>query len=134
VALEKRIERLEELFQPSSEKQARRCPPPDFVAIMDEYSSMKAAMAENCYRGSPNGLVKIEPRDEALQHYGRPYTKSEFDELAIRRGLEKRGCYSPSEIDELTEEWLEFFSTPRKVLEAEIRARRAERGIGGGKR
>jgi hypothetical protein len=130
VALEKRIERLEELFQPTSEKQARRCPPPNFVAIMDEYGFMKAAMAENRSRGG----VKIKPRDEAYEYYGRPYTKSEFDELAIRRGLEKRGCYSPSEIDELTEEWLEFFSTPREVLEAEIRARRAERGIGGGKR
>jgi len=123
----RRIERLEELFQPSSEKQARRWPPPDFVAIMDEYSSMKAARAENCSRGG----VKIKPRDEAYENYGRPYTKSEFDELAIRRRLAKRGCNSPSAIDELTEEWLEFFSIPPEVLEAEIKARRASRGIGG---
>jgi hypothetical protein len=97
---------------------------------MDEYGSMKAARAENHFRGSPNGLVKIEPRDLALEHYGRPYTKREFDKLAIRRGLEKRGCYSPSEMDELTEEWLEFFSTPREVLEAEIRERRRYGGRG----
>jgi hypothetical protein len=97
---------------------------------MDEYGSMKAARAENHFRGSPKGLVKIEPRELAREHYGRPYTKSEFDELAIRRGLEKRGCYSPSEMDELTEEWLEFFSTPREVLEAEIRERRRYGGRG----
>jgi hypothetical protein len=108
MSFERRVERLEELFQPSSGKQTRHWPPPDFVAIIDEYSSMKAAMAENCSRGG----VKIEPRDVAYEYFGGPYTKSEFDELAIRRGLEKRRCYSPSEIDELTEEWLEFFSIP----------------------
>jgi hypothetical protein len=119
-SLERRLGHLEERLQPSSEKQARRGPPPDFVAIMDELASMKAARAENCSRGG----VKIEPRDIAFEHYGRSYTKREFDELAIRRGLGKRGCYSPEEMDEKTEDWLEFFEVPIEEIEAGIRERR----------
>ena len=82
MALQTCIGRLKARLQPSPERQARRGPAPDFVAIMAEYGSMKAARAENHFRGSPKGLAKIEPRDIAFEHYGRPYTKREFDELA----------------------------------------------------
>jgi hypothetical protein len=78
-------------------------------AVLDELSGMGAMMSDSSYRGSPNGLVKIEPRDIAREFYGREYTEREFLELAIVRALEKRGC--PEEtIEDYKPGLLEFFA------------------------
>jgi hypothetical protein len=81
---------------------------PDVVAVLNEYSSMRAMMSDNSYRGSPNGLVKIEPRDVAREFYGGDYTEREFRELAILRALEGLG-YEGEQIDERTPELLTLF-------------------------
>ena len=78
-------------------------------AVLDELSGMRAMMSDSSYRGSPNGLVKIEPRDIAREFYGREYTEREFLELAIVRALEKHGC--PEEtIEDYKPGLLEFFA------------------------
>jgi hypothetical protein len=50
------------------------------MAIMDEVQAIEwwaNASDISIYRGPPNGLVKIQSRDVAYEHYGRDYTEEE---------------------------------------------------------
>jgi hypothetical protein len=99
------------------------------MAIMDEVQAIEwwaNASDISIYRGSPNGLVKIQSRDVAHEHYGRDYTEEEKLELAIRNALAKRG-HAPEEIDELTEEWLEAYPKAIEELDKELEAERRNR-------
>jgi hypothetical protein len=104
---DKRLDRLEQLLEASNDPMLQPIDP-DFSAIEQEYNHMKAAMSDSSYRGSPSGPVKIEPRDAAYEHYGGDYTEREFCELAIARGLEKRG-HSAARIAELIDPHLALF-------------------------
>jgi hypothetical protein len=107
-ANDQRLDQLERLFEASTD--ARYQPiDPDFLAIFDEYSAMKGSMAEQRFRGSASGPVTVAPVNAAYEFYGRPYTQREFRELAIARGLEKRGR-SAAEIAELMDTYLELFA------------------------
>jgi hypothetical protein len=102
-----RIEALEKLLaQTSTEEDSALSPL--VVAMLDEYSAMGAMMSNQSYRGSPRGLVKIEPRDVAREHYGRDYSEQEFRELAIIRALGGLG-YDAEQIDEWVPELLAVF-------------------------
>ena len=81
---------------------------PEVVAVLDEYSGMRAMMSDKSYWGSPNGLVKIEPRDVAQEFYG-DYTQREFLELAVVRALEGLG-YPDEKIDERLSKLVEMFA------------------------
>jgi hypothetical protein len=98
-----KLERLERLLVTSSEDDWTRRPiHPDALAILDEIESLK--------QGSRwiSGKVKVEPEDEALAHFGRPYTDRELCELAVARALEKRGR-TTAEIAEERGAWLAYF-------------------------
>jgi hypothetical protein len=109
-SFERRAERLEQMFSEPSE--ARRIgPDPDWCAILDELASLKASRAVH-YRGGK----RIEGEDLPRKLLGENYTRTELLELAIARGLEKRG-YGTAEVAELLPRWLERFSRrdPRGV-------------------
>ena len=103
-----RLERLEGRVRPDTGADMSESLNPDVVAVLNAYSDLKAAMSDKGYRGSPNGLVKIEPRDVAREHYGRDYSEQEFRELAVIRALEGLG-YEGEQIDERTPELLTLF-------------------------
>jgi hypothetical protein len=103
----RRIEALEKLLAQNSAGEDSTLSPL-VVAVLNEYGAMGAMMSDNSYRGSPNGLVKIEPRDVAREFYGGDYTEREFRELAILRALEGLG-YEGEQIDERTPELLTLF-------------------------
>ena len=94
-----RLERLEGRLKPDICVDMTRPPDPDVVAVLDTFSGMRSMMSDRSYRGSPTGLVKIEPRDVAREHYGRDYTEREFLELAVNRALEGLG-YEEEELGE----------------------------------
>jgi hypothetical protein len=75
----------------------------DLFAIFDELSALKSSRAVH-YRGGK----KVEPEDIPGKILGPFYTREELRELAIARGLEKRG-YSTQEIGERIPVWLDRF-------------------------
>jgi hypothetical protein len=95
---DRRIERLEKLFA-AAEDDKYQSVDPDFTAIDREFR----ALGQGPYW---RGGVKIEPPDEIEEYYGRgDYTKREHFELAVRRGLEKRG-YASAQIAEQMGKWM----------------------------
>jgi len=124
---DKRLERLENLLAPPEKKGS---PPidPDFLAIWDEVEGMdwwKNVGHANSYRGSPNGLVQVQSRDIAYEHYGRDYTDEEELELAVRTALQKRG-HPEEDVDELTEVWMETYPRAMENLAKQLEAHEAE--------
>jgi hypothetical protein len=110
MALDSRIAALEQLVAHTAAKDdAAAFHDSDEVAVLNELSDMQAMMSESSYRGSPNGLIKIEPRDVAREYYGRDYTRREYLELAILRALEGKG-YDEETIEERTPDLLEVFT------------------------
>jgi hypothetical protein len=77
----------------------------DLFAIFDEFSSLRSSQAVH-HRGG----VRIEPVDLPRKLLGENYTREELWELAIARGLEKRG-YSTQEIAELLPVWIQRLSS-----------------------
>jgi hypothetical protein len=118
VTHEKRIAALEKLLDAGEANPMARPMRPEVVAVLDEFSSMRAMMSDKSYRGSPNGPVKIEPRDVAREWYGGDYTKQEFRELAVLRALEGLG-FEDSEIDERMPELLAMFEEFDRSREGE---------------
>jgi hypothetical protein len=111
---ERRARRLEQMFAEQASPEARRGPDHDWVAIMDELSALKSSQAVH-YRGG----VRIEPQNLPQKYLGDNYTREELRELAIARGLEKRG-YDTHEIAELLPVWLEHFEDgDRRRMEAQ---------------
>jgi hypothetical protein len=110
VGLETRVKRLEgRVPRPDPEAEEGQENRRLLFAVLDELSDLRATMSERSYRGSPNGLVRIEPRDLAREFYGRDYTDKEFLELATVRALAKLGR-SEEEIEDLKPGLLEFFT------------------------
>jgi hypothetical protein len=107
MALEGRLRKLEDRLQP--EHPMRQPISPEWGAVIEEFSDMKAMMCDQSYRGSPNGLVKIEPRDVAREFYGREYTNREFLELSVLRAL-KNLDYPDEKIDERLPALVEAFA------------------------
>jgi hypothetical protein len=107
VALDRRIQALERLFGEPGDTMPDTLDP-DVVAVLDEYGSLKSSMSDKHFRGSPDGPVPIEPENIPKKILGLTYTQGEFRELAIARGLERRG-YSASEIARRIPEYLAFF-------------------------
>ena len=102
MTFEKRARALEQMFAETSE--ARRIgPDPDWVAIMDELSALKSSWAVHYRAGQ-----RIEPENLPEKLLGEGYTRTELLELAIARGLEKRG-YSTAEIAEGIQHYLRRF-------------------------
>jgi hypothetical protein len=96
---DRRIEQLERLFEASEAHDPKRRPiDPDFVAIEEEFCSLAAAPH---WRAG----VRIEPKDEVREFYGRDYTQREHFELAVARGLERRG-YSTAQIADQMGKWM----------------------------
>jgi hypothetical protein len=105
---DRRLDQLEQLFEASTDERHQPMDL-DLLAVMDEYTCMKAGMAEQRYRGSPSGPVRVVPVNAAAQVFGTIYTHEQFRSLAISRGLEKRGR-SAAEIAERMDAYLEFFA------------------------
>ena len=115
MALDSRIAALEQLVAHAAAKDdAAAFHDSDEVAVLNELSDMRVMMSDRSYRGSPNGPIKIEPRDVAREYYGRDYARREHLELAILRALEGKG-YDEETIGERTPDLLEVFTVPRVV-------------------
>jgi hypothetical protein len=106
VALDGRLRRLEDRLRRPDDPMSRPVDP-DWLAVLEEYGRLKGSMAETSYRGSPNGLVWIPPENIPEKVLGPTYTQRQFCELAVSRGLKKRG-HSASEIAELLPGYLAF--------------------------
>lgn len=100
MSFDRRVDRLEELFRGSEDAYS---PDRDLVAIFDELSALKASRASR-YRG---GRL-VEGEDLPRQLLGEGYTPRELLELAVARGLEKRG-YSAGEVADRIPLWLAKF-------------------------
>jgi hypothetical protein len=101
---ERRLQRLvAELGKAQQGVDAHRGLDPDLGAIFDEISALKSSRAVH-YRGG----VRIEPANLPEKLLGPGYTRAELRELAIARGLEKRG-YETAQIAELLPKWVERF-------------------------
>jgi hypothetical protein len=98
---ERHLERLKAMLQAKDDSKYAPIDP-DFVAFDEEFS-----------RAAPpprwKGSVKVEYPDEALAYYGRPYSQREYFQLAMRRALTKRGCYSEEETDQRLAQWMAAF-------------------------
>jgi len=95
-AEKRRLEKLEELY--AAREQGDECDHTsylDIFAVFDEISALK--------------VDPTDPHNPALGHFGRPYTQREAKELAVARGLEKRG-YTAAEIAERLEGYVEYLS------------------------
>jgi hypothetical protein len=103
----RRIEALEKLLAQNSAGEDSTLSPL-VVAVLNEYGAMGAMMSDKSYRGSPNGPLKIEPRDVAREHYGRDYSEQEFRDLAVMRALGGLG-YDDEQIDERAHTLLAVF-------------------------
>jgi hypothetical protein len=104
----RRIEALERQFAESSAgARTTSGPDPDNVAVLDELAALKGSMAVH-YRGSKDGLLRIEPENIPQKILGDNYTVREFRELAISRALRKCG-YSQAEVSERMPHYLERF-------------------------
>ena len=97
---DKRLEHFERLLSPASADPMLQPIDPDFSAIDKEFCSLAQAPHWK-------GNVKIEPKDEVREYYGRDYTFREHWALAVRRALEKRG-YTGEELDERVAMWIAF--------------------------
>ena len=111
-SMDKRVDALEQKFSEPSEGRPRGLDP-DLAAIFDEISALKSSRAVRYRAGE-----RIEPENLPEKLLGEGYTHAELRELAIARGLEKRG-YSTQEIAELLPVWLERFESSRRRTIAE---------------
>ena len=119
----KRLDALERVFARSFAGEGPcRGLDPDLAAIYDELSRLRSSQAVH-YRGG----VRIEPENLPEKLLGPGYTHAELRELAVARGLERRG-YSTQEIAELIPVWLERFEHFDR-----LRAEKTRRPTGGGR-
>jgi hypothetical protein len=98
---ERHLERLKAMLQ--SAEDSKYAPiDPDFLAFDEEFSRIAPQP------GWKDGTTHTYP-DHALAYYGRPYSEREYFQLAMRRALQKRGCYSEEEVDERLGAWMAWF-------------------------